>query len=98
MTGCQCCRFEVCEAQNGVVALLQSKFRVGSTKGSRMVGGKKPRDTERYNKYEAVSYITPDTVKVEIGYRYPLKKVGKHLWTPIRLFDGKEVGTTGWNK
>jgi len=56
------------EAQNGVVALLQSKFRVGSTKGSRMVGGKKPRDTERYNKYEAVSYITPDTVKVETTF------------------------------
>ena len=53
------------EEQTGVAALLHEKFRTVHTFGSRMVGGKEPKNHDQYNKYEAVSYITPDTHKVE---------------------------------
>jgi chloride channel 7 len=80
------------EDQAGVLALLQDKFRKVSTYGSRMVGGTEPTDTEKYNKYEAVSYITPDTVAVESTYLNlsPRKRTTQRilLWIRYALTGG----------
>ena len=56
------------EESAGVVALLQDKFRKPKTYGSRMVGGRKPSNQDKYNRYEAVSYLVPDTAEVERGF------------------------------
>ena len=50
--------------------------------GSRMVGGSKPTNLEKYNKFESTSYITSDTVKQE-GL---LMRMTKDLWTRRRAF------------
>ena len=50
--------------------------------GSRMVGGSKPTNMEKYNKFESTSYITPDTVKQEAL----LMRMTKRLWTRRRSF------------
>ena len=60
----------------------RSPYMRQTQNGSRMVGGAKPTNLEKYNKFESTSYITPDTVKQE-GL---LMRMTKDLWTRRRAF------------
>ena len=70
--------------QYGVKDGLHKKFRKAKAFGSRMVGGKKPKNWEKYSAYESTSYITPDTIKQErLFLRMTPKTAGYHrmfLW------------------
>ena len=58
----------------------RSKFMRETQNGSRMVGGSKPTNLEKYNKFESTSYLTPDTAKQEAL----LMRMTKRLWTRRR--------------
>ena len=54
--------------QSGIVAGMHKKFRSAKTFGSRMIGGKEPKNWDKYSAYESTSYITPDTIEQERFY------------------------------
>ena len=60
----------------------RSPFMRETQNGSRMVGGSKPTNLEKYNKFESTSYVTPDTVKQEAL----LMRMTKRLWARRRSF------------
>ena len=60
----------------------RSPYMRETQNGSRMVGGGKPTNIVKYNKFESTSYITPDTVKQEAL----LMRMTKDLWTRRRAF------------
>ena len=63
--------------QSGIVAGMHKKFRSAKTFGSRMIGGKEPKNWDKYSAYESTSYITPDTIVQErLFLRMTPKKAG----------------------
>jgi H+/Cl- antiporter ClcA len=60
----------------------QSPYMRETQNGSRMVGGAKPTNLEKYNKFESTSYITPDTPREEAS----LMRMTKQLWARRRAF------------
>jgi chloride channel 7 len=69
----------------------QSPYMRQTQNGSRMVGGAKPTNLEKYNKFESTSYITPDTPKEEAS----LMRMTKQLWQQRRAFLWVLYGTIG---
>ena len=58
-------RVGVDEKSNAVEVLSDKKFLAPKSYGSRMIGGRKPYDRDKYQSYESTSYIIPDTTAQE---------------------------------
>ena len=60
----------------------RSPYMRQSQNGSRMVGGKRPTNLDKYLKFESTSYITPDTITEEAVFM----RMTKDLWSRRRAF------------
>lgn len=58
-------RIGVDEQSNAVEVLSSKKFLAPKSYGSRMIGGRKPFNHDKYRSYESTSYIVPDTTAQE---------------------------------